>query len=152
MKDADVAEHSLAQTEQAVISQTATQEIIPPKSNFLSTGRFAPGNNIHELSSKGRGLANTPCLVEDILANETMADVHYALQPGRAEGLPLRKLAAYNRVRDYIYNNPDTIDRVEGAVAKETRLTGKNGGPITIVTADATELLMELSGQEESKR
>ncbi len=141
MKDAIVAEHSEPQTEQIV--SPIISAILPPENNGrLPNGRFGEGNQLSVGNNAGKGLAKTSCLVDEILDNETMADVNFALQNGRAEGLPLRKLAAYNRVKNYIYGDEATVDRIEGAVPKNVKHTGPTGGAIAVVTADCTELLV----------
>lgn len=142
MKDAIVAEHSSTdnQTVSATIFAAQNQEVLPPQRDAL--GRLLPGHKVGVGNSAGKGLAKVSCLVEEILDKETMADVDYALENGRAQGLPLRKLKAYNRVRDYIYNDGAAADRIEGVIANKHEHSGKDGAPIAVVTADCTDLLV----------
>lgn len=148
MKDAIVAEHSDKEI-QTVVVQTTPFE----KSNWRPTGGFAPGNKIHELSSKGRGFAKISSRVEAILEREIVADINYATERGRFEMLNGADAVAYRRARNAVYGlgseAQDVVDRIDGPVAKTVQHSGIGGAPIAVVTADCTELLVAALAKKE---
>jgi hypothetical protein len=130
---------SLPKENQEVTAQTAI-------ANFLPNGRFAAGNKIHELSDKGQGRAKFATRISHILetktANQIIAQAQDLEQLG-IEVLTHRSVAA--ALTGDRQDKEFLIDRIEGKPTQKQELTGKDGGPLAIATADVSAMLLELS-------
>lgn len=121
--------------------------------NFQINGCFAAGNKIHELSDRGRGWAKPSIRLAHIMNEKTVAELKLATADGELEKLSPMEAMAHTRALASIYGDRQdaelVIDRLEGKAPQTMKqeITGANGGPVQVVTADVTLLLMELSNK-----
>lgn len=118
------------------------------------TGHFAPGNKIHELNNdRGRGWAKPSVRLAHIMNSKTVAELKLATADVELEKLTGMEAMAHTRALAAVYGDRQdaemVIDRLEGKAQQTMKqeITGKDGGPVAIVTADVTALLMELSNK-----
>lgn len=131
---------------QAVEDQTVETEITV--TNFLPNGRFAPGNKVHEKSDRGAGYAKLGARLQHILESKTVKEI--AATALDEEQLGVEGMLHKRATAAIIGDRQDAefaFDRIEGKPTQRQELTGANGGPVAVATADVTGLLLELSNK-----
>lgn len=142
----DIPMQPLLLTDQRVKAQEAPV-------NFKSNGDFAAGNKIHELSDRGRGWAKPSVRLAHIMNSKTVAELKLATADVELDKLTGMEAMAHTRALAAVYGDRQdaemVIDRLEGKAPQTMKqeITGADGGPVNIVTVDATALLMELSNK-----
>lgn len=118
-------------------------------------GRLLPGSVLNpggNPATKGRARITERTLH---ILQKPVSEINYALTRGHFESLSGAEAAAYRRAHATIYGDINDVefvtDRDEGPVAKQTQLTGPRGGPIAVVTADVSSLLLDLSQRSENQ-
>jgi hypothetical protein len=116
-------------------------------------GKFAPGSKIHEMSDRGRGWAKPSVRLAHIMNSKTVAELKKATADIELDKLTGMEAMAHTRALAAVYGDRQdaemVIDRLEGKAPQTMKqeITGKDGGPVAVVTADVTNLLMELSNK-----
>lgn len=134
------------------IDNPQNAEVLSPvDTGRTSKGTFGKGNLIHEQSSRGRGFAKISARVEAILEYKTVADINHSVSGGNLENMKGVDAVAHRRARAAIYGlgqeAADVVDRIDGPVIKKIEHGGDGGGPIVMVSADVTQLLIEASNK-----
>ena len=115
--------------------------------NFMPNGKFAPGNSVHELSSRGKGYAKFSTRMA-ILANERTAEEIMAIVENVAtfKNLTTAEIVAYKACANALEGGGAAealMNRIDGNATQkiETKLTGG----LAVMTADVTNLILEIA-------
>jgi hypothetical protein len=134
----------------------SVDDVIPSKPNFLPNGKFAPGNRIGYGNPAGRGYQKISTRMA-ILANEYSREeineifnnVDEFAKRTVADRVALKRVVAAD---DGDRSDAEFLmDRLEGKATNKTELTGKDGGPVAVATADVTNLLLEAADGTEDE-
>ena len=131
------------------IDQLVVPQITGVVEGRTPLGRFAPNNTICDTSSRGKGYAKISTRM-GLLANEkTVAQVNELVSNIEEFGkLTIADAVAYSRLAAAPTDRADAeflIDRIEGKPTNKTELTGKDGNPLAVMTADVTNLILEIA-------
>lgn len=110
-------------------------------------GLFAQGNQIHKLSDHNKGRSIFSHRMRSILETKTAEEVmEWAARQGVNAGEKISVLHVAAALSGDRFDREALIDRLEGKAPQTMKqeITGANGGPVAVVTADATPMLMEM--------
>lgn len=119
-------------------------------------GTFAPKNDIHLSSTRGRGWARPSDRLARFMNDKTVAEVKDIITEKDFENkTSLLDSAVLKRALAAAEGNYAAIDfvfdRLEGKATNKTEITGKDGQPLAVATADVTSLLLEVAEELEEK-
>lgn len=114
----------------------------------LTNGRFGSGNNICNKSTRGRGYAKPTIRLANLLEESTIEEVRKTMQSPDFVKKKAMDGVVYNRAIAALDGDADAInfvfDRIEGKAVNKTELTGANGGPLAVATADVTPMIADV--------
>ena len=115
----------------------------------LSNGQFAPGNSAAAGNDAGKGWQKPSRRLAVMMNTMTVREIKDKLEGIGYENLNSLEAAILKRVNQAVDGEDHAIDfafdRLEGKPTQKQELTGKDGGPLAVATADVGALLLELS-------
>ena len=128
------------------------QEVNPISSGRLPDGRFAPKNQISVGNGAGAGYARPSKRLASILNEKTPQEIiTKASTVDNDTEISGLEAGVYKRAAAFIQGDRGDAEfafgYLEGKPTQKQELTGKDGGPLSIATADVTNLLLELSSK-----
>lgn len=122
----------------------------------LPNGRFAPGFCPSPGNPTGKGYQKPSRRLSIIMNEMTVKELTELVEGEDFQGLIGIDAAIVQRAKSSVDGDASSIDfvfdRLEGKPTNKTELTGKDGNPLAIATADVTGLLLELADEIEGEK